>query len=120
VKDALDYFSLPPAVPEQPYHSGCTLLWQAVLIDCFDCRFSKERGARRQAQRDRDWVLSPSEQPTSFAWVCQQLGVDPQATREAYFHGDPLPLGAPAMRRPPVRRQNVWRSWIREITQPLH
>jgi hypothetical protein len=118
MKEALDYFSIPPALPEQPYQSGCKLLWHSVLMECFDCRFSKSRGARRQAQRDRDWVASTSEKPYSFVWICQQLGLDPQATREAYFNGDPFTLGSPSMRRPAVRRRQVWRVWIRESTQP--
>jgi hypothetical protein len=100
VKDALDYFSIPPAVPEQPYHSGCTLLWQAVLMDCFDCQFDQSKAGRKQATWDRAWVVSPSEEPYSFAWLCQQLGFDPQVTRAAYLNGAPF-----AMRRSARKRQ---------------
>jgi hypothetical protein len=119
MKEALDYYSISPAVPEQPYQSGCTLLWQAVLMDCFDCRFDQSRAGRKQATRDRAWVVSTSQEPCAFEWVCDQLGFDPQATREAYFKGDPLTLGAPVMKKPSIRRRQVWRAWIRESTQPL-
>jgi hypothetical protein len=119
MKDAWDYFSLPPAVPEQPYQSGCTLLWQAVLLDCFACRFDQSRAGRTQAQRDRDWVVSTSQAPYSFEWICHELGFDPQATRAAYLNGDPFTLGSPFVRRPLARRRYVWRSWIRESTQPM-
>jgi hypothetical protein len=119
MKDAWDYYSISPALPEQPYHSGYILLWQAVLMDCFDCRFDQSRAGRKQAKRDREWIVSPSEEPCSFEWICYQLRLDPQATREAYFKGDPLTLGSPFTRKPSIRRRQVWRAWIRESTPPL-
>ena len=72
-------------------------------MDCFDCRFSQSKAGRKQAQQDRAWVLSTSEEAYSFEWVCHHLGLDPQATRAAYLAGDSF-----TMRRS-ARTRQFWR-----------
>lgn len=57
-------------------------LWVAVLENAWD-----------EARRDYDgvlvWIMSDSQRPGAFVWVCEALGLDPEAVRKAWPKGKP-------------------------------
>lgn len=63
-------------------------LWAAVLEGCRDdLRLAASVKASpsintANAEREREWLCSPSFVPQSFLWVCDVLDLEPEATRE--------------------------------------
>jgi hypothetical protein len=45
----------------------------------------EEASARKQYQRDREWITSASEEPFSFRWACEHLGLSPERVRAVYL-----------------------------------
>jgi hypothetical protein len=41
------------------------------------------------SQRERDWLVSDDQHPGSFRWVCDVVGCDPDATRQALLRPRP-------------------------------
>lgn len=58
----------------------------AEMLDAIDvlqrAAFVTSTAFRRQAWTDTMWILSTSEAPFSFIWMCEELGMDAAATRE--------------------------------------
>lgn len=75
---------LVPAAPAALYHPE-KALWCAVLESWWADRQTQttsDSGARR-AVNDADlaWLFSDQIYPTSFAWICEMIGIDPAWTR---------------------------------------
>lgn len=80
--------------PAATYHPE-KALWCAVLESWWADRQTTTRtdtGARRQVSDvDLAWLHSDAIYPTSFAWICEMVGFDPDWTRrqmlETPHHG---------------------------------
>lgn len=92
-------------------------LLREVLADLFEVRdqvpqmrhhrSKQARAVIRQYERDLHWLASPEEQePFSFVWLCQALGLEASAVRRRYLSGQPVSL---------LRRHHVGTS-----ATPLH
>jgi hypothetical protein len=79
----------------------CTRLLTALLEDLYGVRDlvthytaqgrTPPRALHRQYATDRQWISKSDERsPFSFAWVCQELGLNAEAVRRDYLSGQPV------------------------------
>jgi hypothetical protein len=91
-------------------YTGTKALMLAVLEDGIDSYFHGRGRAREEAEY---WVTTPRRHsPFSFAVVCETLGLDPQAVREALHRmreTQNIPRHPVRRARPQARRQRL--SW---------
>jgi hypothetical protein len=69
-------------------------LWRQVLLLAIkDWRGQsvgvKPHDKRSAQQRAHAWICSTSEQPESFKWCCEMLGIDPQAMQSKFCYSTP-------------------------------
>jgi hypothetical protein len=92
-----------PATIWSPRLTPILTLLQEILADLFAVRdqfpqaqqrrSKQAREVVRQYEQDQQWLASPKEQePFSFVWVCQVLGLEASAVRRRYLSGQPVAL----------------------------
>jgi hypothetical protein len=69
-------------------------LWgEVLLLAIYDSRCQSSQGKphdKRRVQRSaRAWIRSKSEDPGSFKWCCEMLGIDPQAVQSKFCYSTP-------------------------------
>jgi hypothetical protein len=72
---------------------SCMALWAAVLIRAYDDYWGKLTNwgeynrERRVVDEARRWFTSDRKGVSSFLWVCEVLGLDPEAIRKRIAQG---------------------------------
>lgn len=67
---------------------ACRRLWTSVLISAMSDLQNKAKYGAAPTNRHiaQAWIDSEESAPSSFVWVCNALGMDPERTRTAIYN----------------------------------